>query len=262
MSALTPSSKELAIVTGASSGIGEEIVKLLRSEKDLEIWLVARREAKLHQIVEELGGDESVSMKVKCLDLTDSESWEKIESDVKASGQRVRWLVNNAGYGFNGQFKNEDPSHMEGMIQLNVTALTSVTRRLLPFMGRGSAVVNIASSIAFIPAPYFSVYAGTKAFVLSFSLSLREELLSQGINVTAVCPGPVATEFFDTASMDAPPSWIVEKASSTAFLSVEKSTQNVPIIVTGVAAWGLRIISALLPRSVVAKLVGSTYKGS
>lgn len=254
------SDRELAIVTGASSGIGEEIVKLLKNEKDLEIWLVARREQKLQEIVDKLTLDTNVKMRVKSLDLTQQESWEQLESDVRDSGQRVKWLVNNAGYGYNGYFQDEEPSHMESMIQLNVTALTSMTRRLLPFMGEGSVIVNIASSIAFIPAPFFSVYAGTKAFVLSFSLSLREELMSRGIKVTAVCPGPVATEFFDTASMDAPPSWLIEKAPSTAFLAVEKSAQNVAIIVTGVAAWGARIFSALLPRTVVAKLVGSVYK--
>jgi len=252
--------RKIAVVTGASSGIGAEIARHLKNETDLEIWLVARRQDRLDAMAKEL---EESGAHTRCLslDLQDPKSWKQLEDEVASSGSTVAWLVNNAGFGYSGLFENESLESIEGMTSLNVTALSSITRRLLPYMRAGSHIVNLASSISFIPAAGYAVYAGTKAFVLAFSLSLRAELKERGISVSAVCPGPVATEFFDLASMDAPPKFLMENPKNTAFLTVEKSTQGKAIIITGFASWSLRLIGALLPRSWIAALSRKVLKG-
>jgi uncharacterized protein len=245
--------KRLALVTGASSGIGAEICRHLKTESDLEIWLIARRRERLDALAEELRS-QGAMVKSICIDLQKEESWADLESQVKASGLRVGWLINNAGFGYSGRFEHESLESIEGMIQLNVKALSSLSRRMIPLMEKGSHIVNIASAIAFLPVAGHALYAATKAFVLSFSLALREELKPRGISVSAVCPGPVATEFWDAAGVGAPPKIIVEDASNTAFLSVEKSAQGKAIILTGFAAWVARIMAALLPRTWIASL--------
>lgn len=253
------SHQDIAIITGASSGIGREISRLLKKEDELELWIVARRQERLDDLAEELR-EEGRTIIVLALDLLDCEAWSELEDKVKASGKNLRWLVNCAGFGFHGSFLQEEVSHLENMITLNVTALSSITRRLLPQMKRGSKIVNIASSMGFVPSPYYSIYAASKAFVLSFSVALSEELKDLGISVSAVCPGPVSTEFFDVASADAPPKFAVEEPKQTAFLAVEQSAQGKPIVMTGVMAWGFRVMSSLLPRVLVAKLIASYTK--
>jgi len=249
-------SHKLAIVTGASGGIGAEIGRLLKNESGLEVWLVARRLDRMQTLAEEFQA-KGARVRVLALDLQNPESWLELESQVKMSGQRVAWLVNNAGFGYAGRVETQSLESLEGMIQLNVTALASITRRLIPFMEEGSHIVNIASSIAFLPVPGNTLYAATKAFVLSFSLGLRVELRSRGITVSAVCPGPVATEFWDTSGMSAPSKLFIEDAKNTAFLSVEKSAQAKAVIITGFLAWAARVAGALLPRTWLASLASS-----
>ncbi len=251
--------REIAIVTGASSGIGREIARLLNKEENLELWLVARRQERLDELSEELKS-EGHDVRVFAYDLLDRNTWKSLQDELTASGQNLRWLVNNAGFGFNGSLLQEEVEHLENMITLNVMALSSLTRRLLPFMKRGSKVVNIASSFAFVPGPFYTVYAATKAYVLSFSIALNTELEEMGITVSAVCPGPVATEFFDSSAAKPPLSFGIEDAKHTAFLSVEQAAQGNAIIITGFMAWMLRIVSAILPRVLLAKLVGKQVK--
>lgn len=248
--------ENIAIITGASSGIGAEISRHFKNEDGLEIWLVARRVDRMESLATELKA-RGASVRVLGLDLQQESSWSELEAQVKMSGRRVSWLVNNAGYGYSGRVEDEPLANLEGMIQLNVRALASITRRLLPFMDKGSRIVNVASSIAFVPVAGHAVYAATKAFVLSFSLALREELRPRGITVSAVCPGPVGTEFWDAAGVNAPPTFLVENASNTAFLAVEKSAQGKAIILTGALAWGARIIGALLPSTWLVRLTTS-----
>ncbi|MEO5667653.1 MAG: SDR family NAD(P)-dependent oxidoreductase [Bdellovibrionota bacterium] len=247
------STQKLAIVTGASSGIGADISRHFKSEMNLEIWLVARRLDRMQSLAAELEA-KGATIKVLSLDLQKAESWAELEAQVKMSGRKVAWLVNNAGFGYSGHFSDESLENIEGMIQLNVIALTSVTRRLLPFMESGSRIVNVASSIAFLPVAGNAIYAATKAFVLSFSLALRVELRARGISVSAVCPGPVGTEFWDVAGTDAPSKMFIENSTNTAFLSVEKSAQGKAIIVTGFLAWIARVAGAVVPRTWLADL--------
>ena len=134
------------------------------------------------------------------LDITNSGKLDDLEEALSRQNAVVRILINCAGYGIMGELDQQDRDTVLGMIRLNCQALTEMTQRMLPYMRRGSRILQMASGAAFLPQPDFAVYAATKAYVLSFSRALREELKSSGIYVTAVCPGPVDTPFFDIAA--------------------------------------------------------------
>ena len=185
-----------ALVTGASGGIGAEIARVLASDHDLV--LVARSAAKLDALATELGG-----ARVIAADLSDPGAVAKIATEVAD----VDVLVNNAGVGDFGEFAAADPERTLAMIQLNVTSLTALTRQYLPGMlARGHGrVMNVASTASFQPGPLMAVYYATKAYVLSFSEAVAEEVRGTGVTVTALCPGPTASGFQAAADMEMSP---------------------------------------------------------
>ena len=186
----------IAIVTGASSGMGREFVKKLDScEKLDEIWVVARRRERL----EELKNEVKTPLKTVCLDLTLKESIEEYASILKIENPDVSFLVNCSGYGKFGHSDVVSLADSDGMIDLNVKALTDITLLTLPYIKKGGHIIELCSLSAFQPVPYLNVYAASKAYVLSFSRGLNAELRGSDIHVTAVCPGWVKTEFFDRA---------------------------------------------------------------
>lgn len=190
---------KIAIVTGASSGMGREAVIQLadRFGGGLgEIWAVARRADRL----EELRGQVPVTLRILPLDLQKPEALEELSWQLKQQKPDVKILVNAAGYGKTGTVGSIAGEEETGMVRLNCEALCGVTSAVLPYMSRESRIIQFASAAAFLPQPGFAVYAATKAFVLSYSQALNSELKPRGITVTAVCPGPVATEFFQVAS--------------------------------------------------------------
>lgn len=190
---------KIALITGASSGFGEEFVKQLPAYKDYygidEIWAVARRLDRL----EALSGKTELKVKPVCLDLTSSGSAEELKRMLEKENAEIACLINCAGYGKIGAFDEIPLSDNCGQVRLNCEALTAVTYVALPFMGKFSAVLNVASVASFLPQPQFAVYAATKAYVLSLSRALRSELKNRKISVTALCPGPAKTEFFSVA---------------------------------------------------------------
>lgn len=191
---------KIAIVTGASSGIGREFVKQMgHFYRNLdEIWVIARRGHRL----QELNQLSSVPVRILEGDLLREEVYEKLETLLREETPDLRMLVNGAGFGKSGtveQILVENKTAQAEMIGLNCTALSRVTFCCLPYVSRGSRIIQMASAAAFSPQPSFAVYAATKAYVLSFSRSLGAELKSRGIHVTAVCPGPVDTEFFQVS---------------------------------------------------------------
>lgn len=189
--------KKIAIVTGASSGMGREcVIQLADRFSGLEeIWVIARRKERLKDLQKEV----PVPLKILESDLQDPASLAVLEHDLSLEKPDVKILVNGAGFGKIG--KTEELSLQEelGMVDLNCRALTGVTRLVLPYMTKNSRILQFASAAAFLPQPGFAIYAATKSFVLSYSRALSMELKSKQIYVTAVCPGPVKTEFFDIA---------------------------------------------------------------
>lgn len=189
--------KKIAIVSGASSGMGRECVRqLVRMYPGLEeIWAVARRKDRL----EELAAETAVPVRIFPADLAKKKEYDDLRSALKKEKPAVWFLVNAAGFGKIGLFAESGEADACGMATVNVVALTRLTHMALPYMPEGARVIQFASSAAFLPQPGFAVYAASKSYVLSLSRALDRELRDRKIRVTAVCPGPVKTEFFDIA---------------------------------------------------------------
>ena len=188
---------KIALVTGASSGMGREFAKQIsaRYSRFDEIWLIARRTERLEETATEI----KLTSRVISLDLTNQEELKAFKELLETQQPDIKLLVNCAGYGATGACDEIDCDIQLGMIDLNCRALTAVTTLCLPYISSNSRIIQVASAAAFIPQPDFAVYAATKSYVLSYSRALRTELKPRKISVTCVCPGPVNTEFFDIA---------------------------------------------------------------
>ncbi len=186
-----------ALVTGASSGIGESFARELAS-LNTDLILVARSQDKLEQLAQELSGKYQIKTEVIVQDLTKPVAGQAVFDQVQALGLNVDLLINNAGFGDYGAFSDRPLSKQLTMIQLNITVLVELTGLFLPLMQqRGSGgIINISSIAGFQPLPYMSVYAATKAFVLSFTEALWAENKNSGVNILAVCPGPTESKFW------------------------------------------------------------------
>ncbi len=217
MTAATPS-RPIAIITGASSGIGEEFARQLAA-RGHDLVLVARRRDRLEALRERLEvvhGVQCVSIEV---DLARAAERDRLCDLLAADEDRVTVLVNNAGFGTHGFFRETDLSRELEMIEVNCAAPVHLTKRVLPWMleRRRGHVINVASLSAFTPGPVMAMYFATKAFLLSFSEALWEECRDTGVVVTALCPGPVRTEFQQMAGLSSK-----ARTSGTAPVRVEQ----------------------------------------
>ncbi len=211
--------KNLIIITGASSGLGLEFARQLvksilegkskwSDEKTSELWLIARSVSKLTESKKELdliiGDSKKISVQAHAFDASGiggTRTFENLLTAEKAAGDfTIKLLVNNAGFGTYGPFKDTPAEKELEMTDLNVTGLTGFCASALPYLERGSTIINTASLAAFLPLGNFAVYAATKAYVLSFSAALAAELKDFGIDVCALCPGSVSTNFANVAS--------------------------------------------------------------
>lgn len=189
--------KHIVIITGASSGIGREFARQMDqgfSSID-EFWLVARRQERLEEIKRAMRH----RVRILAFDLSEMDSLARFWELLNEEKPVVRMLINCAGYGMIGDFERIPVVPQTGQLDVNCRALTWLTHACLPYMQKNSRILQMASSAAFLPQPGFAVYAASKAYVLSFSRALAQELSSKKIYVTAVCPGPVSTAFFDVA---------------------------------------------------------------
>jgi short-subunit dehydrogenase len=199
-----PSDSSTALVTGASSGIGAEIARRLAA-RGHGMTLTARRLERLQELAEELSSEHGVRVESIAGDISEQAERDRVADEIEALGLTVEVLVNNAGHGDAGDTHRTDRSRLLSMVRLNCEALLDFHARYTAEMaerGRG-AVINVASTAAFQPIPGTGTYAATKAFVLSLSESSHAELSGSGVTVTALCPGPVKTEFMETAGVGA-----------------------------------------------------------
>lgn len=251
----------IAIVTGASSGLGVFFARQLAARPEVSsVWLVARRADRLEAVAASLSG---ATGRVLVADLATEAGVDTVIAAMRSADAPIAWLVNNAGFGHVGDFDAMPPGLAASMIDVNIRALTRLTHAALPAMGRGGRVVQVASSAGFGPMPTFAVYAATKAYVLHLSEALASELQPRGITCTAVCPGPVNTEFAAVAasrpadavaprSYAADPEAVVRLAIRDAERGRLRSVYGWPV-----RAWGA--VSALIPRRLLLS-VAAAYK--
>jgi hypothetical protein len=196
--------KETALVTGASSGIGEELARVLAANGS-DVVLVARSADKLAALARELAGQHGVQAHVLPDDLADPGAPDRIAQELKVRGIAIDILVNNAGFAVYGPFVQTPPAAELELLQVNIVALTVLAKRFLPLMAgrRRGRILNVASTAAFQPGPLMAVYYASKAYVLSFSEALSNEAAGTGVTVTCLCPGPTRTRFEDRATLHA-----------------------------------------------------------
>lgn len=251
-----------ALITGASSGIGEAIARQLAAH-GANLILVARSERKLQALAEDLTRQYGIRAQVIATDLSHSDAGKLLQDEVAVRGLHVDLLVNNAGFGGFSEFARQDQAEIGEMIAVNVTALTDLTRRFLPAMlerGRGR-VLNVASTAGFIPGPLMAVYYATKAYVLSFSEAVNEELRGSGLSVTALCPGPVDTGFQDAATlnesklMTGVTRLAMLDVETVARIGVEAMLRGQGVAVAGVANKVQVSAFRLLPRAAAARII-------
>src|SRR3954462_5091425 len=193
---------QTALVTGGSSGIGVELAKVL-ARHGYDLVLVARKRDSLEAVAGQIEGKYDVRAHVFAADLRRREAPETICDFVRNEGIPITVLINNAGFGLGGEFAETELTRELEMIQVNIAALTHLTKLFLPAMikRRSGRILNVASTAAFQPGPLMAVYYATKAYVLSFSQALAEELRNAGVTVTALCPGPTRTGFAEVAEV-------------------------------------------------------------
>jgi len=231
-----------ALITGASAGLGHEFAQQL-APCARSLVLVARREQRLNQQRDELRNrNAQLGVHVRVVDLCDNGQIDELIRWLSDHKIEVDFLINNAGLGDYGSFATSDPGRDDRIIQVNIVALTSLTRRLIPQMiaRKRGAILNVSSSAGFLPIPGMGIYAASKAYVNSFSEGLRAELRGTGVTVTALCPGPVHTEFGDVAKR---PSGEPERGPEFVYVSVEQIVRDAlaaieadkPLIIPGIA---------------------------
>jgi short-subunit dehydrogenase len=194
---------DYALVTGSSGGIGLELAKLLAKDGH-NLVLVARSADKLNNLSSELKRSFNIDIKVLPKDLTAINAASEIYDELKKDNLHINILINNAGYGGSGKFAETDLNYELNMMKVNMSTLVELTKLFLPQMiqdGNGK-IMNVASTAAFVPGPLMAIYYATKAFVLSFSEAISNELKNSGVTVTALCPGPTRTGFAKTAGVE------------------------------------------------------------
>ena len=247
-----------ALVTGASSGIGVELAKLCARD-GYNLVLVARRVERLEQLGAELAGRHGVRYHAVAADLADADAPAEIVRRTDGAALAVDVLVNNAGFGAVGPFATADPDTGRRMIRVNVEALTQLTRLLLPGMlaRRRGRILNVASTAGFVPGPLMAVYYATKAYVISFSEALAEELRGSGVSVTVLCPGPTRTEFQAVAGMQAARLFRlpgVMDAGDVARAGYRGLMRGKRMVVPGLMNRALPFVVRISPRGVVARV--------
>ncbi len=248
----------LAVVTGASSGIGEALAREL-SRRGRPVLAVARREERLRALADEARAHGGAPVHPLALDLSQEAAASRVVSAAQELGGAA-WLVNNAGFGMHGGFAAANPSRLAVLVRLNCEAVVLLTHALLPQLrvsGEG-VVLNVGSAAAFQPVPYMSVYGASKAFVLSFTEGLAEELRPLGVFAGAFCPGPVATEFAEVAGTRRRIRYVPSRltAAGAARAALEQIERRQVVYVPKPFYRLTSMASRFLPRALMRRLAG------
>jgi uncharacterized protein len=252
-------SKPTALITGASSGIGLEFARILAAEGH-DLVLVARSQGKLDELASELSKAHGTIVRVAAIDLSKPDSPKEVFSFCQEHGLSIDVLINNAGYGLFGAFAETELPTELAMLQLNVVALTELTKRFLPAMlaRKSGKILNVASTAAFQPGPLMAVYYATKAYVLSFSEAIAKELEGSGVVVSALCPGPTASGFAAQANLESSKLVAGKKlpdSESVARAGWEGIKREQTVVIPGAQNWLLANAVRFLPRNTVAGMV-------
>ena len=247
--------KKVALVTGASAGLGVEFARQL-SKRGHRLVLAARRKERLEELAKELGKARAIA-----IDLSKKDSAAKLLSDLEANGETVDLLVNNAGFGLIGSFADLDAKRERQMIDLNVGTLTDLCRAVAPQMiaRKSGAILNVASTAAFQPGPKMAVYFATKAFVLSLTEALHEELKPHRVKVSCLCPGPTRTEFGDVAGFGGNGMFdkVAMEAPEVVEAGLDGLDRNKAVVVPGLVNKLTANSGRFAPRSIVRKIAGA-----
>lgn len=249
--------KNTALITGASSGIGTELARV-HAKQGGDLVIVARNKERLETLKQELEAAYPITVTVLVEDLSQVGSAQRVFEATEAAGLEIDVLINNAGFGGHGKFHERELARDEAMMQLNMASLTSLTHLYLQGMvrRRNGKVLNVASTAGFIPGPLQAVYYATKAYVVSFSQAIAEELADTGVTVTALCPGAVATEFVAQANLEGVS--VFDKAASAESVAIcgyTAMTQGDLIAINEKSlSFLLNWIVPLLPRKMVLKM--------
>jgi short-subunit dehydrogenase len=247
--------KKVALVTGASAGLGIEFARQL-SKRGHRLVLAARRKERLEGLARELGNARAVA-----IDLSTKGAAAKLLADLEANGESVDLLINNAGFGLIGRFAELDARRQRQMIDLNVGTLTDLCRAVAPAMiaRKSGAILNVASTAAFQAGPKMAVYFATKAFVLSLSEALHEELKPAGIKVSCLCPGPTRTEFGEVAGFGGSGAFdrLAMSAEEVVEVGLDGLDRNKAVVIPGLLNKVGAIGTRFAPRSTVRKIAGA-----
>lgn len=236
----------IAIITGASSGIGYEFARQIDKKNYEEIWLIARRTERLHDLSEKL----QTRARIFALDLSEEKSFEILKNELESSNKKIGLLINSAGMGENDYFKNTSFDNDMKTLDLNIKALTAMTKISLDFFQKDGIILNIASSAAFIPQAKFALYAASKSYVLSFSRAVRREF--KDIKISVLCPNRVETEFLKKSNNNS--SGIKNLGNENLEKMVGKAIRKMgkkDLITTHPSAKILLIISKIFPHSFI-----------
>lgn len=259
-----PAADHVALVTGASSGIGVDLARELAA-RGHGLVLVARREDRLTAVAQELRAAHGVRVEVLACDLADPQARDALPGRVAELGLTVSVLVNNAGYGTVGDVGTNAAEKETGQVRLNCEAVVALTHAYVPQMiERGTgAILVVASSAGFQPIPGQATYGASKAFALSFSEALHTELGGKGIAVTALCPGPVETEFAAVAGAEelfaTAPSFSLVSSADVARQAIEGLEGNKRVVVPGAAIKAVTLAGRYTPRAVLLPLMKRFY---
>ena len=226
------------------------------SKRGHSLLLAARRKDRLESLAAELGNARAVA-----IDLASHDAAANLVSDIETAREEVEILINNAGFGLIGRFAKRQPDRLREMIDLNVGTLTDLCRAVAPAMiERGSGgIINVASTAAFQPGPNMAVYFATKAYVLSFTEALHEELKPHGVHVTCLCPGPTRTEFGDVAGFNGNGLFdrVAMESPEVVAAGLDGLDRNKAVVVPGLTNKTVAVSSRFAPRSVVRKIAGA-----